>query len=361
MPSSGGVSRVKSGPTEADLLRVTRLSLPIRLFALAAALVLPATAFAGADDDGPKAATLSVTAVTQGSAQLSGTITLGKKDASYAFQYWTTPTNGRFTATETATHAGDNSDHRKNVSGALTGLAIGTTYHVRLLAWYEDYEDYVASPSTTFTTTGTPAAPEPGGTAAPGATPTGASPASKAAELGATVALTATAGVIRVNTPGAGGFVALDDLTALPVGTVVNASRGTVELQSALPNGTTQTGTFYGSRFKIRQSAEGNGRVNLHLRGGNLDGCSARSGSVAQASAAAKPKRRLWGSDSGGRFRTHGRDSVATVRGTRWSVTDRCDGTLTRVTEGAVDVRVRATGRVTRVAAGERHFARHQR
>jgi len=31
----------------------------------------------------------------------------------------------------------------------------------------------------------------------------------------------------------------------------------------------------------------------------------------------------------GGRFRTRGRYSSATVRGTDWTVTDRCDGTLT--------------------------------
>jgi hypothetical protein len=52
---------------------------------------------------------------------------------------------------------------------------------------------------------------------------------------------------------------------------------------------------------------------------------------------------------------------VTTVRGTKWSVADRCDGTLTRVTEGAVDVRVRRTGRVVRVKAGERFLARHRR
>ena len=74
-----------------------------------------------------------------------------------------------------------------------------------------------------------------------------------------------------------------------------------------------------------------------------------------------KPVRRLWGKDEGGRFRTHGRDSVATVRGTAWSVTDRCDGTVTKVTEGAVDVKNRHTGRVTRVRAGERHLARRPR
>src|SRR3712207_6890811 len=37
--------------------------------------------------------------------------------------------------------------------------------------------------------------------------------------------------------------------------------------------------------------------------------------------------RRLWGRDKGGRFRTHGKNSHATVRGTRWLVEDRCDGT----------------------------------
>jgi hypothetical protein len=52
---------------------------------------------------------------------------------------------------------------------------------------------------------------------------------------------------------------------------------------------------------------------------------------------------------------------VTTVRGTEWSVADRCDGTVTRVTEGAVDVRVRRTGRIVRLEAGERFRARHRR
>jgi hypothetical protein len=40
-----------------------------------------------------------------------------------------------------------------------------------------------------------------------------------------------------------------------------------------------------------------------------------------------------------GRYRTRGRYSAATVRGTTWTVTDRCDGTLTSVTTGSVTVR----------------------
>jgi hypothetical protein len=71
--------------------------------------------------------------------------------------------------------------------------------------------------------------------------------------------------------------------------------------------------------------------------------------------------RRLWGRDRNGRFRTQGRDSVAAVRGTLWSTADRCDGTVTRVKEGAVLVRNRHTGRRVLVKAGHRYLARHTR
>ena len=71
--------------------------------------------------------------------------------------------------------------------------------------------------------------------------------------------------------------------------------------------------------------------------------------------------RRLWGKDRNGRFRTQGRDSVAAVRGTLWSTADRCDGTLTRVKQGAVLVRNRHTGRRVLVEAGHSHMARHTR
>ena len=68
--------------------------------------------------------------------------------------------------------------------------------------------------------------------------------------------------------------------------------------------------------------------------------------------------RRLWGKDKHARFRTHGRDSVATVRGTQWVTTDRCDGTVTRVTEGKVlvrDLRTQAQRRWCAPAAPTSH------
>jgi archaeosine-15-forming tRNA-guanine transglycosylase len=74
-----------------------------------------------------------------------------------------------------------------------------------------------------------------------------------------------------------------------------------------------------------------------------------------------KRVRRLWGRDSGGRFRSHGRHSHATVRGTRWTTVDRCDGTLTRVTEGAVAVKDFTRHHTVVVRAGHSYLAKSRR
>ena len=69
-----------------------------------------------------------------------------------------------------------------------------------------------------------------------------------------------------------------------------------------------------------------------------LTGC-AKAGKSAAFAAATKPKtRKLWG-DGKGKFRTKGQYSAATVRGTKWLVTDTCTSTITRVVEGVVSVR----------------------
>jgi hypothetical protein len=48
------------------------------------------------------------------------------------------------------------------------------------------------------------------------------------------------------------------------------------------------------------------------------------------------------------------------VRGTVWTVADRCDGTLTRVSRGVVVVENLRTGRRKVVRAGESHFVRRR-
>ena len=68
----------------------------------------------------------------------------------------------------------------------------------------------------------------------------------------------------------------------------------------------------------------------------------------------------MWGQDSGGRFQTHGKSSVATVRGTRWLTEDTCTGTRVRVAQGAVSVKP-AGKRAVLVRAGHSLFTRHRR
>jgi hypothetical protein len=180
--------------------------------------------------------------------------------------------------------------------------------------------------------------------------------------IGNTVVVAPGRGKVLVRRPGTKRFRALDDARQIPVGSVIDAHHGRVRLVSSInAGGQLQMGTFWGGRFKIRQRKRGNGMTSLVLRGGSFAGCRQASASGATAVASAKKRRRvrrLWGRDRHGRFRTHGHNSVATTRGTKWLTVDRCDGTLTRVRSGAVAVRDRGRRKTVLVKAGHQYLAR---
>ena len=74
--------------------------------------------------------------------------------------------------------------------------------------------------------------------------------------------------------------------------------------------------------------------------------------------AAKKPKtRKLWG-DGKGKFRTKGAYSAATIRGTKWLVTDTCTTTTTKVTQGTVTVQDLVKKKTKVVRAGKSYVAR---
>lgn len=201
-----------------------------------------------------------------------------------------------------------------------------------------------------------PAAPAP----APAAP---ATPAPEAPALGRTVGLAAVSGDVLVRAPG-GQPVPLPagaPAGMLPTGTRVDTRSGAVDLTSARDAaGATQTGRFSGGVFEVRQPAGGRGVTQLVLVGGRWGACKTsayvKRAAVAQAAKKKGPIRRLWGQDDHGRFQTRGRGSVATVRGTRWLTEDYCSGTRTTVTQGAVAVRSRTTGKVVVVRAGRSVF-----
>jgi hypothetical protein len=140
----------------------------------------------------------------------------------------------------------------------------------------------------------------------------------------------------------------------------------------------TQSATLSRGLFRARQPPNQSGMTDLLLAGGNFAACGAaapararprsyatrpllaalvpRSLVASAARAHARVVRSLWASDNHGRFRTYGRNSVATVRGTRWITRDRCDGTLTDVQQGRVSVKPSA-GRAVLVSAGHSYLA----
>lgn len=171
--------------------------------------------------------------------------------------------------------------------------------------------------------------------------------------LGKTVAAKRVNGTVLIKVKGK--FVPLTSATAVRVGSTLDTRRGTVELRSAVDKaGATQSGRFGGGMFTVKQSGSGKGLTELPLTGGSFKGCKAsRTGRV---SAAAKRRIRSLRGNAKGKFRTRGRYSSATVRGTEWTVIDRCDGTLTRVTRGAVTVRDFRRGKNVIVRAGRSYL-----
>jgi hypothetical protein len=155
-----------------------------------------------------------------------------------------------------------------------------------------------------------------------------------------------------------GPFRKLTGIEQIRMGSVLDTRRGTVRLTTARNRlGTiVQRGNFKGSQFRVRQST-GSALTTLRMRGGSFSRCKRNLSRGAAYTAQRRTIRRLRGS-ARGRFRTRGRRSSATVRGTRWIMEDRCDGTLTVVRDGSVRVRDFARRRTVVVRAGRRYLAR---
>lgn len=179
------------------------------------------------------------------------------------------------------------------------------------------------------------------------------------------VNLEPVSGVVLVRLPGSSRFVPITDAEQVPVGTVVDVSKGRVELTSTKDlRGGTQRAEFYLGMFQIGQKKTKKPVTDLALFGGNFKGCGKPArGGASRAKAAAKKNRvvrRLWGSGKG-QFRTRGRYAAAALRGTDWETADRCDGTLVRVTKGRVAVTDLVRRRTVIVRAGRQYFAARRR
>jgi choice-of-anchor C domain-containing protein len=189
--------------------------------------------------------------------------------------------------------------------------------------------------------------------------------------LGKQVNAAVVSGKVLVAVPARGGraqasekglkFVPLTDPRQIPTGSFLDASKGTVGLTSATGTGAeTQSAQFSSGIFQVLQSRKkrDKGLTELRLRGSSFKRCNARRGKRASAAGLSSRTIRKLKGDAKGRYRTRGRHSAATVRGTIWTVADRCDGTLTSVKRGRVAVRDFRRKKTVVVGAGKSYLAR---
>ena len=314
---------------------------PRVLLAALAMLALCAPIAHGDDDDEPRVTPLAATGLTQTSAILNARIDPEDDDgAAYRFHY------GPGSYSKQTGWYGFGGEATKDVSVQVTGLAANTNYQFRVEAWNDDGQTY--GDKRNFTTLKT-------------LVPSAGAPAVSTPEpaLGQTVVAEASAGTVLVKEKGSSEFHPLDSAESIPVNSILDTSEGTVILETALGGGKSQSGTFHGGTFQVRQSRSGKGMTEIALRGGSFASCTQRPGSRRTVTYRKKNTiRKLWGEDNGGRFKTSGKGSVATVRGTSWYTADRCDGTLTKVESGAVMVRERGSGRSKLLRPGQSFLAR---
>jgi hypothetical protein len=251
-----------------------------------------------------------------------------------------------------------------SVSQSVTGLVPNALYHVRLVA--VNSVGTTVGPDQTFMTAKDPAPPPP--------------------VLGKSVNVLPVSGLVFIKLPkgkpaadasaaaaitkGA-GFIPLTEPRRLPSGTQIDARRGTLTMLTAATtkNGKLGSVQFSGAIFGFAQAARGpaKGLTTISLLEGDFKGAPSYASCprhaadwtpVANAAVSSRILQTLRARDKRGKFRTRGRYSAATVRGTVWDTVDRCDGTLTIVHRGTVLVGDFGRRKTITVHAGHRYLAK---
>jgi hypothetical protein len=158
------------------------------------------------------------------------------------------------------------------------------------------------------------------------------------------------------------GFIPLTEARQIPVGSTLDTTEGVARLTTATATvGKVQFGEFGAGIFSILQSRKQRGLTNLKI----VNPVSARQVCASAGKKAQAARRRLsrkvvglLNGSAKGKYTTTGQYSAATVRGTIWSVANRCDGTLTQVSRGVVSVRDFLRRKTITLRAGQHYLAK---
>jgi hypothetical protein len=201
---------------------------------------------------------------------------------------------------------------------------------------------------------------------------------------GKSVVAKVVSGEVFIKLPGSGraratgpakGFVPFQGAANIPVGSQLDTKKGRIALTSASDTAgvKTQSSDFYQGIFQVKQTLPKKKpskptalTTDIVMKGQIARSQCAPLKGGARAAATKKKKGpkavlgKLWGNGKG-KFRTTGKYSSATVRGTIWLVQDRCEGTFTKVVRGTVRVRDNRRKKTVTVKAGHTYLARAQR
>lgn len=278
----------------------------------------------------PSVGAPEATGLTDTTATIGDSIEPNGSPTFYVVKWGTTTAYGQ----QTGAFAAGSGTTAQAVSVLLQGLLSGTTYHVQVVA--TNPGGSAASPDASFTTTGKAVSPPP-------------PPPVKGQSFDAAPF---SGNVLIDGKPLVAGEL-------IPFGSIIDATNGTVTLVSIGPTGQLQSASFAGGVFQVLSTATG--ATELVLTGGDFSVCKkSRSTTARGAKPKAKPDttvvRSLWGNGHGS-FTTKGRYAAATVRGTVWHTSDRCDGTNVTAQTGVISVLDLVTGKTIVLTAPSSYLA----
>ncbi len=317
------------------------------------------------------------TVITTTSAAFTATVNPDGLETEVHFEYGPVLGGANAASTGTITYGSVTPDQsagsdftNHTITTTVTGLLPNVTYNVRAVA--TNSAGGATGPNQTLVTPADPPPPPPVLGKSVNVTPVsgivyiklppGATLAS-AASLSAFSPFTLGAQALEALTKGQ-TFIPLTEARQIPVGSVLETTGGVVGITTATTaskKGKQQTGDFGGGIFKLLQNRKQKGLTDLDI----IDNHSAnqvcatvgKKGRALAAKLSSKTLGRVNASGHG-HFAVRGQYSAATVRGTVWSVANRCEGTLTHVVRGVVSVRDFRRRKTITLFTGESYLAR---
>jgi hypothetical protein len=158
------------------------------------------------------------------------------------------------------------------------------------------------------------------------------------------------------------GFVPLAEPRQIPVGSTFEGTHGVVKLTTAtVAAAKFQFGDFGAGIFTLLQNRKQRGLTELRIVDSRnrprVCATIGKRASVASRHLSSTALGRLSSNDHG-KFTTRGQYSAATVRGTEYTVTNECAGTLTQVRRGEVSVRDFVRRKTIILHAGQHYLAK---